>query len=51
MDQFITGIENIRETSVKLRHGDNGIVDRVFLTETTDGTKLIKVVIRDTKIP
>lgn len=51
MDQFITGIENIRETSVKLRHGDEGIVDRVFLTETTDGTKLIKVVIRDTKIP
>ncbi len=51
MDQFITGIENIRETSVKLRHGDNGIVDRVFLTETTDGTKLIKVVVRDTKIP
>jgi len=35
MDQFITGIENIRETSVKLRHGDKGIVDRVFLTETT----------------
>lgn len=51
MDQFITGIENIRETSVKLRHGDKGIIDRVFLTETTQGTKLIKVVIRDTKIP
>jgi len=51
MDQFITGIENIRETSVILRHGDKGIVDRVFLTETTDGTKLIKVVIRDLKIP
>lgn len=51
MDQFITGIENIRETSVKLRHGDKGIVDRIFLTETTNGTRLIKVVIRDTKIP
>ncbi len=51
MDQFITGIENIRETSVKMRHGDKGIVDRVFLTETIHGTKLIKVVIRDTKIP
>jgi DNA-directed RNA polymerase subunit A' len=51
MDQFITGIENIRETSVKLRHGDKGIVDRVFITETTDGTKLIKVITRDTKIP
>jgi DNA-directed RNA polymerase subunit A' len=51
MDQFITGIENIRETSVTLRHGDEGIVDRVFVTETIDGTKLVKVVIRDTKIP
>jgi DNA-directed RNA polymerase beta subunit len=51
MDQFITGIENIRETSVRLRHGDSGIVDRVFLSETIDGTKLVKVVMRDLKIP
>ncbi len=51
MDQFITGIENIRETSVRLRHGDSGVVDRVFVTETIDGTKLIKVIIRDQKIP
>jgi DNA-directed RNA polymerase subunit B len=51
MDQFITGIENIRETSVALRHGDDGVVDRVFVSETIDGTKLIKIVIRDPKIP
>lgn len=51
MDQFVTGIENIRETSVRLRHGDSGIVDRVFLTETIDGTKLVKVVVRDLKDP
>jgi len=51
MDQFITGIENIRETSVRLRHGDKGIVDRVFLSETIDGTKLVKIVVRDLKIP
>jgi len=51
MDQFITGVENIRETSVKLRHEDTGVVDRVFVSETTDGTKLIKVVIRDMKVP
>jgi DNA-directed RNA polymerase subunit B len=51
MDQFITGMENIRETSVRLRHGDEGVVDRVFLSETIDGTKLIKVVIRDLKVP
>jgi len=51
MDQFITGIENIRETSVRLRHGDSGVIDRVFLSETIDGTKLVKVLIRDMKIP
>ncbi len=51
MDRFITGLENIRETSVKLRHGDKGIVDRVIITETADGTKLVKVIVRDLKIP
>ncbi len=51
MDQFITGIENIRETSVRLRHGDSGIVDKVIITETIEGTKLVKVTVRDLKIP
>ncbi|MEM5793383.1 MAG: DNA-directed RNA polymerase subunit B [Candidatus Aenigmatarchaeota archaeon] len=51
LDQFITDIENIRETSVKIRHGEEGIVDRVFITESIDGNKLIKVVIRDLKRP
>lgn len=51
LDQFITGLENIRETSVKLRHGEQGIVDRVFVTESKDGNKLVKVMIRDLKRP
>lgn len=51
VDQFITGLENIRETSVKLRHGEKGIVDRVFITESNDGNKLVKIVIRDLKRP
>jgi len=50
-DQFITGLENIRETSVKVRHGEQGIVDRVFITESVDGNKLVKVVLRDLKRP
>lgn len=51
MDKFIAGIENIRETSVRLRHGDKGIVDRVYITETADATRLVKVVVRDLKVP
>ena len=51
LDQFITGLENIRETSIKLRHGEKGIVDRIFITESNDGSKLIKIVVRDLKKP
>ncbi len=51
IDRFITGLENLRETSIRLRHGDKGIVDRVIITETADGTKLVKVIVRDLKIP
>ncbi|MCX8190922.1 MAG: DNA-directed RNA polymerase subunit A' [Candidatus Aenigmarchaeota archaeon] len=47
---FLSG-ENLRESSVRLRHGDKGIVDRVYITQTTDGTKLVKVVVRDLKKP
>ena len=51
LDQFITGLENIRETSVKLRHGERGIVDRVFVTESAGGEKLVKIVVRNLKKP
>ncbi|MFH8080429.1 MAG: DNA-directed RNA polymerase subunit A' [Candidatus Aenigmatarchaeota archaeon] len=51
LDQFTTSLENIRETSVRLKHSENAIVDRVFITESSEGNKLVKVVIRDLKIP
>jgi len=51
LDKFITGLENIRETSVKVRHGERGIVDRVFVTESSDGNKLVKVIMRDLRRP
>jgi len=40
-----------RETSINLRHGENGIVDSVVITETIDGNKLIKVKVRDQRVP
>ncbi|MEM3663267.1 MAG: DNA-directed RNA polymerase subunit B [Candidatus Jordarchaeales archaeon] len=40
-----------RETSINIRHGEKGTVDTVILTETIDGNRLVKVKIRDQRIP
>jgi DNA-directed RNA polymerase subunit B len=40
-----------RETSINMRHGETGIVDNVIITETMDGNKLVKVKVRDQRIP
>jgi len=49
--EFLTGIQNRRETSLVLRHGERGIVDKVLITETQNGDKLIKVTVRDQRTP
>jgi DNA-directed RNA polymerase subunit B len=49
--EFITGIGNRRETSVCVRHKEHGIVDRVFITESANGNKFVKVIVRDNRIP
>ncbi|UYP45852.1 DNA-directed RNA polymerase subunit beta [Candidatus Lokiarchaeum ossiferum] len=40
-----------RETSINMRHSENGTVDTVIITETLDGNKLIKIKVRDLRIP
>jgi DNA-directed RNA polymerase subunit B len=40
-----------RETSSNLRYGESGIVDTVILAETVEGNRLVKVKVRDPRIP
>lgn len=51
VDEFGTVAERRRETSVTVRHGEHGIVDKVILTETVEGSKLAKVKVRDHRQP
>ena len=50
-ESFMTETENRRETSETIRYGEEGIIDNVILTETINGSKLIKNVIRNERIP
>ena len=49
--ELVMEIENKRENSVCVRHGEEGIVDKVIVTETTNGEQLIKVRVREQRIP
>jgi len=49
--EFEIASPNRRETSIAVRHGEAGVVDSVILTETIDGNRLVKVKVRDLRIP
>ncbi len=51
ISEFGMAKEKRRETSVTIRHGEEGIVDLVLMTESTSGNKLAKIRIRDQRVP
>lgn len=45
------GLADRRETSLTVRHGEHGVVDKLMVSETGDGDKLIKIKMRENRIP
>ena len=43
--------EGERESSVYLKHGEQGVVDSVIVTESSEGNRMIEIKIRDLKVP
>ena len=51
VESFMVETESRRETSETIRHGEEGVVDNVLLTETSSGNKLIKITVRNERLP
>ena len=49
--EFREGSVVRRDSSISIRHGETAVVDRVLITETSEATKLVKVRVRDERVP
>lgn len=50
-EEIKMGLADRRETSLTVRHGEQGKIDSVMVSETGDGDKLIKAKMREYRIP
>ncbi len=50
-DEYNLGSNINRESSVSLKHGEEGVVDFVVLTENQEGNKFVQVRLREQRIP
>lgn len=51
LEEYSLASDIRRESSMSLMHGEEGVVDFVFLTENEEGNRLVQVRIRDQRIP
>ncbi len=51
MEEYSLASSTRRESSINLKHGEEGVIDFVLVTENEEGNKLIQVRIRDERTP
>jgi len=51
LEEFSVAASTRRESSIAIRHGEQGIVDMTILTENEEGNKIVQVRLRDQRIP
>ncbi len=51
LDEYNLATATRRESSVSMKHGEEGVVDFVLLTENEEGNKIVQVRVRDQRIP
>ncbi|MBD3312053.1 DNA-directed RNA polymerase subunit B [archaeon] len=51
MEEFRVGVEARKETSTAVKNDAEGIVDSVMITESDNGNKMVKVIVRDERLP
>lgn len=51
LDEYNLAAATRRESSVSMKHGEEGIIDFVLITENDEGNKLVQIRVRDQRIP